>query len=241
MATPTATKCTNVRGLERISPGITNLHGSAEVFLRDLPLEFRQRAFDGRYVQCRAGKGHDSQRVCGLLSRQRCGSAASDVRFSGRDRTLVTKQALGKLTEDSPMRKMQMESRGAGFPRPLLTEVCDPPEPACLRPLSTNAHASCAVRHRFAAAFRDTKKGARQPYGGPRVRSVRKSFGRHPIWKCSVQGILAAEETVSLLALLTNREVFAAFADTKEIVVRANAPRANDPLNRSRACESLHP
>lgn len=62
-----------------------------------------------------------------------------------------------------------------------------------------------------------------------------------PIWKCSVQGILAAEETVSLLALLTNREVFAAFADTKEIVVRANAPRANDPLNRSRACESLHP
>jgi hypothetical protein len=47
------------------------------------------------------------------------------------------------------------------------------------------------------------------------------------IWKCSVQGILAAEEKVSLLALLTDREVFAMFVGTKEIVACANAVRDN--------------
>jgi hypothetical protein len=47
------------------------------------------------------------------------------------------------------------------------------------------------------------------------------------IWKCSVRGIIEAEEKVSLLALLTNREVFAMFVDTEKIVARANVARAN--------------
>jgi hypothetical protein len=54
-----------------------------------------------------------------------------------------------------------------------------------------------------------------------------KDSGETVIWKCSVRGIIEAEERVSLLALLTNREVFAMFVDTKEIAGRADVVRDN--------------
>ncbi len=47
------------------------------------------------------------------------------------------------------------------------------------------------------------------------------------IWKCSVRGMVAAEEKVSLLSLLTDREVFAICVATKEVVARGNAKDAN--------------
>jgi hypothetical protein len=43
------------------------------------------------------------------------------------------------------------------------------------------------------------------------------------IWQCSVRGALAAEEKISLLSLLTDREVFAICMATNEVVARGNA------------------
>ncbi len=54
-----------------------------------------------------------------------------------------------------------------------------------------------------------------------------RDSGETVIWRCSVRGIIEAEEKVSLRALLTNREVFAMIVDTKEIVARANVVRDN--------------
>jgi hypothetical protein len=42
------------------------------------------------------------------------------------------------------------------------------------------------------------------------------------IWQCSVRGALAAEEKISLLSLLTDREVFAICMATNEVVARGN-------------------
>jgi hypothetical protein len=46
------------------------------------------------------------------------------------------------------------------------------------------------------------------------------------IWQCSVQGALAAEEKISLLSLLTDREVFAICMATNEVMAGANAKHA---------------